>query len=74
MLQRYCCAAVAVACCLLYPVSAHAYLDAGTGSLILQALIAAVAGAALGIRVYWQKLKTFAGRRSRTGRPSDPLA
>lgn len=35
---------------------AHAYLDPGTGSMILQALIAGVAFAAVTIRMYWYKL------------------
>lgn len=41
------------------PVQAHAYLDPGTGSFILQMVIAAIAGAAFTIKLYWQKLKLF---------------
>ena len=38
---------------------AHAYLDPGTGSIILQAIIAFFAGAAAFISIYWKKLKNF---------------
>ena len=30
------------------------YLDPGTGSLILQALIAAIAGLSVAVKLYWQ--------------------
>ena len=36
---------------------AHAYLDPGTGSMILQALIGGVAGALVVGRLYWSKIK-----------------
>ncbi len=48
-----------------------AYLDPGTGSLILQALIAALAGAVVVITSYWQKIRTFFRRSSRNSEPSD---
>lgn len=57
---------------LLYPVAAHAYLDAGTGSVILQAVIATLAAAAFGIRVYWQKLKSRLGRKPPESNDSKP--
>lgn len=38
---------------------AHAYLDPGTGSMILQALIAGVAFAAVTIKMYWYKIVAF---------------
>ena len=39
--------------------SAWAYLDPGTGSLILQGLIAGIAGALITVRLYWYKMKIF---------------
>jgi hypothetical protein len=36
-----------------------AYIDPGTGSFLIQVLIAAVAGAAFTIRHYWQRIKSF---------------
>ena len=38
---------------------AWAYLDPGTGSLILQSLIAGIAGVLVVGRLYWAKLKKF---------------
>jgi hypothetical protein len=39
------------------PGVAHAYIDPGTGSLVLQGLIAAVAAAGVVIRGYWYRIK-----------------
>lgn len=44
---------------LLLPDNAHAYLDPGTGSIIIQAVIAAVLGAAFTIKMYWRRIKDF---------------
>ena len=41
---------------------AHAYLDPGTGSMMLQAVVGAIAGFALVGRLYWSKLKSFFSR------------
>ncbi len=35
--------------------SAHAYLDPGTGSIILQGLIGALAAIAVALKLYWHK-------------------
>ena len=44
---------------LMSPVSAFAYLDPGTGSIILQGIIGAIAlGMATG-RLWWYRLKAF---------------
>ena len=39
--------------------SAHAYLDPGTGSIVLQAVLAAVVGAAVTLKLYWMRVKVF---------------
>ena len=39
--------------------SAHAYLDPGTGSIILQAIIGFIAASITIISIYWNKLKIF---------------
>lgn len=42
---------------------AEAYLDPGTGSILLQSLVAAAAALAVGLRLYWRRLKSlFRGR------------
>lgn len=38
---------------------AHAYLDPGTGSIILQGAIAAVAAGATAVTVYFHRVKMF---------------
>lgn len=40
-------------------VNALAYLDPGTGSIILQGLIAAFAAVAVTARIYWRKITNF---------------
>ena len=44
---------------LLFPRLVYAYLDPGSGSLILQLIIAFLAGLSLMIKVFWTKIKTF---------------
>ncbi len=55
----------------LAPRSAEAqYLDPGAGSVIVQVIVAVVVGAAAGFKLYWGKIASFAGRRSKSsGRP-----
>jgi len=43
------------------PRPAHAYLDANTGSLLVQLLLGGVAGIALVGKLYWHRLKGFLG-------------
>ena len=38
---------------------AEAYLDPGTGSMMVQAIIGAVAGGLVLLKVYWRKIKLF---------------
>ena len=42
---------------------AYAYMDPGTGSLLLQGLLGGIAGAAVFIRIYWHKLISWFGWR-----------
>lgn len=44
---------------LCVPGAAYAYLDPGTGSMILQALIAGLMGALVTIKIYWARIKSF---------------
>ena len=50
---------------------AHAYLDPGTGSFLLQAVIALVMGALLSLKLYWQQFKSFFARIGSDRRDSD---
>ena len=47
----------------------HAYLDPGTGSIILQSILAGIAVAMGVLRLYWHRFKSFIG--SITGSSSD---
>ena len=44
---------------LLLPATAHAYLDPGTGSMLLQALVGGAAGVAVLVRVFWRRLTAW---------------
>ncbi len=39
--------------------NALAYLDPGTGSIILQALLAAIVGSVITLKLYWLRVKSF---------------
>lgn len=41
------------------PVNAHAYLDPGTGALVLQLLAATVLGGLFFLKTFWHKVKSF---------------
>jgi hypothetical protein len=45
-----------------------AYIDPGAGSLVLQAIVAAAAGAALALKLWWKRLRAALGLRA----PSEP--
>jgi hypothetical protein len=49
--------------------SAHAYLDPGTGSIVLQVILGGIAGALVAGKLYWSKLKRLIGR-DRSEKPS----
>jgi len=42
----------------------RAYLDPGSGSILLQLLVAAALGAAFAVKVYWKKIKAALGKKS----------
>jgi hypothetical protein len=48
-----------------------AYIDPGTGSIIIQALVAAFAGAAIAARLFWGRILKFFGVKQNT--EDDPL-
>ncbi len=41
----------------------HAYLDPGTGSMIIQILLGGIAGAAVVLKLYWHKFKMMFSRQ-----------
>ena len=46
-----------------YTSPAYAYLDPGTGSMLLQGLIGGIAAAIAFLSIYWQKVKAFFGKK-----------
>jgi uncharacterized membrane protein len=45
-------------------VPAHAYIDPGTGSALIQGLIAAIAALGVTVKLYWHRLtRIFAGKK-----------
>jgi len=48
-----------VTCVFLFPASAHAYLDPGTGSYIFQLVLAGIVGALFSITLFWRRIKLF---------------
>lgn len=49
------------------PAAAHAYIDPGTGSFVIQGIIAAVVGAGVAIKMFWGRIKAAI-----TGKPEEP--
>jgi hypothetical protein len=51
---------------------AHAYLDPGTGSMLFQSLIAAIAGGVFVIKTYWSEFrKKFLSKKASTPKRSE---
>jgi len=44
---------------------AFAYLDPGTGSIILQGILGAIAAGATYCSIYWQKIKNFFNKKDK---------
>ena len=40
----------------------HAYLDPGTGSIVLQAVLGALVAALVAVKLFWNQIKAFFGR------------
>ena len=53
---------------------AYAYLDPGSASMLLQGLIATVAGGLAVVGLYWNKFKAFFSARNRENQNSESAA
>lgn len=58
--------AIAASTLCMSTTAAHAYLDPGTGSIILQVLLGGIAGLAVALKLYWHKLLSWTGIRKQT--------
>ena len=56
---------------LAYAGPSHAYIDPGTGSIILQSILAGIAVAVGMLRMFWYRIKTFFVSSNDTGRDTD---
>ena len=57
-----------------FSAAAHAYLDPGTGSILVQSLLAGIAGAVAIVSLYWQRLKNFFTNMRKTSHDTRPSA
>jgi hypothetical protein len=57
-----------VICFVAMPTNADAYLDPGTGSMIIQMIIGGIAAGLIGLKFYWHKITAFFKDRKKTSR------
>ena len=50
---------------LTFPLVGHAYLDPGTGAMVIQAIVAAFAGTVFYLRKNWGKVKSFFNKNNK---------
>jgi hypothetical protein len=49
------------------------YLDPGTGSMLIQILLAALLGAGVAVKIFWRNIKAFfTGKKASEGESEDP--
>lgn len=65
-------------CLGLFVQSAHAYIDPGTGSYVLQLILAAVFAAGFAIKIMWKRIVDFFsglfGKKKDADADADPVA
>lgn len=54
---------VVVLTAMIFPIALSAYIDPGTGSYLLQLLIAAFVGISFTIKVFWKRIKRLLSRK-----------
>lgn len=58
---------------LISPCRIYAYLDAGTGSYIIQIIIAVAIGGAFGVKIFWRKIYGFFKNLSLKAKKNDKI-
>lgn len=58
-------------CILSFPQPVHAYVDPGTGSYLLQVLIAGIAAASLSLKLFWGRIRLLFSRSRKETSPPD---
>ena len=59
---------------LMVPLSAQAYLDPTTGSMVISAIVGLFASLALAIKTYWYRIKSFFKPKSAVADKDDEVA
>lgn len=62
---------IAVIAVLFMPLSAQAYLDPTTGSMLISAIVGLFASLVLAIKTYWYRIKAFFRRKPTESDPGD---
>ena len=55
----------------LLPLNAFSYIDLGSGSYIIQLIIAGFVGFSLSVRIFWKKIKTRFSKKAKTDKTLD---
>ena len=60
---------------LSFVVKPTAYLDPGTGSMLIQIILAVILGAGVAIKIFWRNIKAlFTGKKAGDASVEDPTA
>ena len=59
---------IVIAAISLWPIPAFAYIDPGTGSILIQGIIGAIAAIGVTLKLYWHRIVALFRRQS-TGEP-----
>ncbi len=58
-----------------FAVKPAAYLDPGSGSMLIQILLAALLGAGVAVKIFWRNIKAFfTGKKAGDASVEDPTA
>ena len=69
MIKRFFMLAIAL---VFFTVEGYSYIDPGTGSYLVQIILAAFVGASLGVKLFWHKIKAFFSGNKQTETPETP--
>ena len=61
----FCMSFFGLSCLLILAQPAHAYIDPGTGSMVLQLVLAGLAGLGLALKIFWRRLVAFFGKKEK---------
>ncbi len=68
MIKRFLIVAITL---IFFTIQGYSYIDPGTGSYMVQIIIAAFVGASLGIRIFWGKIKALFTKKQDGDQPEN---